>query len=729
MSACTQPGCAGTIEDGYCNVCGMAAPGGAGTAAPATTQSTRTGTGSTRTGSGKVPMTRSQRSTRSTRSTRSGSLRSGRTATRALGSRPLARPALPALDPLAALVPGVVPERKRYCSGCDTPLKRDSGFCPKCGQEYSFIPSLSPGDMVSDKYEIKGTIAFGGLGWIYLALDTVLTRWVTMKGLLNSKDPHMLEVAVKEREYLAAVKHPNIVGIYDFITHGGEGFIVMEYVNGKTLMTLRKERGEPLPVAEAISYIAEILPAFQYLDDMGLVYCDFKPENVMVEEETVKLIDMGAVRQAADTGGDVYGSKGYSAPEASDSPTALSDLYTVARALAVLVASFDFQGKYEHSLPPADEVPVFAQHESLYAFLQKATRPKPEERFQTASEMAEQLVGVLRTVVGETAELGPAESSIFAPDSDRSSDPDARGPKSDGVPKLRVDPEDAAANVIVAAGAVPDAERRHAMFQRALKQYPASLELKLRIIDELVSLGRFADAETHMAEVQKAAPTDWRLAWYRGRALLAQGKTDETLKAFHSLVDELPGELAPKHALGIAYEASGSLDQAVHYYDAVSRADSGFVSAALRLGRCLERKGDRMGAVAAYRRVPSASSRFGHAQMALARLLVTPEHGRTFPPLDDLVTASTAVEALDGLMDGLEVTLLKADLFHMAARCAAGTSGLPADTKILGVGLSEEALRRAAEDAFRAGARQAKSDDERYRLVDRANEVRPFTWT
>src|SRR6185437_9722736 len=124
-----------------------------------------------RTGSGKTPLTRSQRSSRSTRSTRSGSTRSNRTATRALGSRPLARPPLPPLDPLAALVPGVVPDRKRYCSNCDNSLKRDSGFCAKCGQEYSFIPSLKPGDVVADKYEIKGTLAFGGLGWIYLALD------------------------------------------------------------------------------------------------------------------------------------------------------------------------------------------------------------------------------------------------------------------------------------------------------------------------------------------------------------------------------------------------------------------------------------------------------------------------------------------------------------------------------------------------------------------------------
>jgi serine/threonine-protein kinase PknG len=655
-------------------------------------------------------------------------MRTGRTATRALGSRPLARPALPALDPMAALVPGVVPERKRYCSGCDTPLKRDSGFCPKCGQEYSFIPSLKEGDLVAEKYEIKGTIAFGGLGWIYLALDTVLTRWVTLKGLLNSKDPHMLEVAVKEREYLAAVKHPNIVGIYDFVTHQGEGFIVMEYVNGKTLMSLRKERGGPLPVGEAISYIAEILPAFQYLDDMGLVYCDFKPENVMVEEETVKLIDMGAVRRVDDTGGDVYGSKGYSAPEATDSPTPLSDLYTVGRSLAVLVASFDFQGKYEHAIPPAAEVDVFVQHEALHRFLVKATRTKPEERFETASEMAAQLVGVLRTVIGETAELGPAESALFAPDSDRTSD--ASAPRADGVPKLKVDTEDAAASVIMAAGAVPDADRRYAMFKRALKQYPTSLELKLRMVDELVSLGRFADAEERMAEVQKEAPQDWRLAWYRGRALLAQGKTQETLQAFRAMVDELPGELAPQHALGIAYEASGALDDAIRYYDAVSKADSSFVSAAMRLARCLEKKGDRPGAAAAFRRVPSSSSRFGQAQMALARMLVTPTSGQMHPPIVDLVAASEAMQALDGVMDGLEVSTLRADLFHMAAVAAAVNGArLPADAKVLGVGPREVDLRLAAEAAYRACGRQAKTDAERWALVDRANQIRPLTWT
>ncbi len=491
------------------------------------------------------------------------------------------------------LIAPEVPDRKRFCSSCDSKLSREAGFCPKCGQTYSFKATLGAGDLVAGKYEVKGTIAFGGLGWIYLALDTVLSRWVILKGLLNAKDPNMIALAVKEREFLAAVKHPNVVGIYDFVTHGEQGFIVMEFVNGKTLMKLRKEKKGPLPPAEAISYVIELLPAFGYLDEMGLVYCDFKPDNAMVEEDTVKLIDLGAVRSVDDTGGDVYGSKGYTAPEAHDAPTPLSDLYSVARALAVLVADFDFQGKHLETLPPAEEVPAFKENEALYRLLLKATRPKPDERFQSAPEMIEQLVGVLRSVEG-ASDVPRIESEVFDADSDSgaaSGDHAHRG--HDGIPRLKVDRDDAAAGIIMAAGAVGDPARRLALFERALLQHATSVELQLRRIDELVTLTRFEDAEAGLAVVQKTHPQDWRLAWYRGRSLLAQGRTQETLHAFEGILGEMPGELAPRQAVARAYEAHGDLDAAIRYYDAVSKADANFTSAAFGLARCLERKGDR----------------------------------------------------------------------------------------------------------------------------------------
>ena len=743
MATCTRAGCTGTIEDGYCDTCGLAAAGAKAASPGGTAATTPIGgaavTGSTRTGSspsGRTPSTRSGRSTRSARSARTGSSRSGRTA-RALGGIVLARPPLPPQDPLAVLIPPEVPDRKRFCSNCDAKLNREAGFCPKCGLEYSFRPTAAAGDVVAGKYEVKGTIAFGGLGWIYLALDTVLSRWVILKGLLNAKDPKMIEVAVKEREFLAAVKHPNIVGIYDFVTHGEQGYIVMEFVNGKTLMKLRKEKGGPLPVAEAISYIVEILPAFQYFDEMGLVYCDFKPENAMVEEDTVKVIDLGAVRQVDDLQGDVYGSKGYIAPEAHDAPTPLSDLYSVARTLAVLVADFDFQGTYEQSLPTPDQAPAFAENEPLYRFLRKATRARPEERFQSATEMAEQLVGVLRHVSG-AGDVPRVDSELFDPDGDSGVESGEHGHKGhDGIPRLRVDKGDAAASVILAAGAVGDPLRRLAIFERALGQHPQSIELALRRIDELITIERFADAESSLAEVQKtidasiakpgvATPpvSDWRLGWYRGRCLLAQGKTAETLRVFEGILNEMPGEVGPKQAFARAHEASGDLDSAVRYYDAVSRADASFTGAAFGLARCLERKGDRAGAAEAYRRVPTTSSRYAQAQVALARLLLKSD-GLT-PDLPALTGASDAVEAIAGQLEGLEVHQLRAELLEAAARFA--ETGGTGNVAILGRPLVAGTLRRAAEDELRTCARIAATDDERVKWVDEANRVRPVTW-
>ena len=110
---------------------------------------------------------------------------------------------------------------------------------------------------------------------------------------------------------------------------------------------------------------------------MGLVYCDFKPDNVMLEKDDVKLIDMGGVRRIDDQQGDIYGTTGYSAPEAGEGPTPFSDLYTVGRTLAVLLTDIhSFTSDHRYSLPAPQEEPLFAQHESLYRCLLKATAEK-----------------------------------------------------------------------------------------------------------------------------------------------------------------------------------------------------------------------------------------------------------------------------------------------------------------------------------------------------------------
>ena len=344
-------------------------------------------------------------------------------------------PPVPARDPTTAILADPrVPESRRFCGNCGERVGQSvngrpgltEGFCRQCGTRFSFSPKLAPGELVAGQYEVLGCLAHGGLGWVYLARDrNVSDRWVVLKGLLNTGDADAMAAAVAERQFLAQVEHPNIVRIYNFVQHAsasdGEsaGYIVMEYVGGKSLKEIRldaRQGGGAVPLAHALAYAIEILPALGYLHDRGLVYCDFKPDNVIQTEEQLKLIDMGGVRPI-DGDEPIYGTVGYQAPEIeADGPSPSSDLYTVGRALAVLTFEFaGYQGEYKYRLP--DAVPLLAEQESFARLLRRATDPDPERRFQSAAEMAEQTTGVLREVLSVTdGQPRPAFSRLFSPE-------------------------------------------------------------------------------------------------------------------------------------------------------------------------------------------------------------------------------------------------------------------------------------------------------------------------
>ena len=152
---CTQPGCGGTIQDGYCDTCGLAAAGSESSAS-----------------SGPLSGSRGSRS----RSRRT----SGRSARGRLGAGLVEIPPVPSRDPASAVLADPrVPENRRYCSNCEQPVGRGrdgragltEGFCRNCGTRFSFSPKLEPGDLVAGQYEVLGCLAHGGLGWIYLARD------------------------------------------------------------------------------------------------------------------------------------------------------------------------------------------------------------------------------------------------------------------------------------------------------------------------------------------------------------------------------------------------------------------------------------------------------------------------------------------------------------------------------------------------------------------------------
>ncbi|MEU9085662.1 tetratricopeptide repeat protein [Streptomyces sp. NPDC048357] len=391
---------------------------------------------------------RLSRSLAGTASTRSVSVRSSGSAAASSGRSRLGAglvnvPEVPRPDPSAAVLENPeVPERKRFCSrsDCGAPVGRSrgdrpgrtEGFCTKCGHPYSFVPKLNSGDVVRGQYEVAGCLAHGGLGWVYLAVDrAVADRWVVLKGLLDTGDQDAMEAAISERRFLAEIEHSNIVRIYNFVEHldqrtgSLDGYIVMEYVGGKSLKEIANERRrpdgrrDPLPVEQACAYGIEALEALGHLHSRNLLYCDFKVDNAIQQQDQLKLIDMGAVRRMDDEESAIYGTVGYQAPEVAElGPSVASDLYTVARTLAVL--TFDFQGYtnvFVDSLPDPEHIEVFRRYESFYRLLVRATDPDPGRRFSSAQEMADQLTGVLREVVAlQTGRPRPQLSTLFGPE-------------------------------------------------------------------------------------------------------------------------------------------------------------------------------------------------------------------------------------------------------------------------------------------------------------------------
>jgi serine/threonine-protein kinase PknG len=722
---CHQKGCSGVIEDGYCNVCGHAEPkagkAGAATAAVSSSASSRSSTSVT-TGTGSSPISRSSKGSRRT------SHSSSHTSRKALGAGLITLPDLPSTEPeRAIMLDPKVPDRKRFCSACDSALKREAGFCGKCGLRYNFVPALKAGDVVAGQYEVKGPIAFGGLGWIYLGFDKALSRYVVLKGLLNTQDESAAAAAVAERQFLAAVKHPNIVGIYNFVQSGSEGFIVMEYVGGKTLKQIRQERG-PLPPAEAIAYIHRILPSFGYLHRLGLVYCDFKPDNVMMERDDVKLIDMGGVRRIDDAKGDIYGTVGYSAPEAGEGPTPASDLFTLGRTLAVLLTDIHgFSKEHLYTLPSAQEDPVFAAQESLYRFLLKATAQNADDRFETAEEMAEQLLGVLREVVAvETGAPRPSQSLFFGPDLlslDAGDEMTPIQPDYRHLPVPSLDAADPGAQAVGNANALADPNQRIAALRLACQQVSKSRDARLRLAAALSETSQSDEADALLKVLGDEDPWDWRVLWAQGRMKLAQLQPAEARKHFDQTYFDLPGELAPKLALGLAAELVGDLNVAIKMYDLVARTDPGFVSAVFGLARCHHASGDRKAAVAALERIPQSSALYLHSRIEAARILI--RRGLATVGADELAAASAVAESLS--LDGMSKFTLSSQILSAAIDLLRShTVKENRGIQVLGSPLEENRLRAGLETSLRSMARMV-TGDERIRLVDEANQARPRT--
>lgn len=647
-----------------------------------------------------------------------------------------------------------IDESQRFCRACGSPVGRGRngkpgrprGFCTKDGTPFCFEPTLARGDTV-DRYEIDRCIARGGQGWIYLAHDTHFDdtggqRPVVLKGVIDSTDPEAVEQARQERRFLIEVDHPNVVTVTDFVRHPDPvsgtmaGYLVMEYIDGRTLLELHREyRDEdghraPLPLTHVLAYGIEVLQAMAYLHGRGLVYCDFKPDNAMHTGDQLKVIDLGAVVRARAVPEAFLCTKGYMAPETVDTgPTVVSDLYTVGRSLAVLSFSFDgFTTRFRDRLPDRADVPLLVAHESFDLLLRRVTHVDPARRFASAEEMSGQLEGVLLEVLAASGERPPPMlSRVFTVEqrtfgTDRVAGTDRAGARVDwsglvaALPSPLVDPADPGAGHLAAIAAADPAS----VIDTLLAIPVDSPEIVLQLAGARIVAGRLEAAREDLDAYAVKAPYDWRVAWYRGLAALAACRPDEARVFFEEVYAALPGELPPKLALAAAAEWDGDDDRAGPLYERVWRTDTRYVSAAFGYARVLERRGELAAAVEALDGVPEDSAQHTFAQVAAIRACLAPNLAKS-----ELLAAGAR---LTRLKLGIErLAELSVEVFHAALEWVRHNEGAAGGGTVLGRALDDRELRFGLERAYRDLAAVTEDADRRVELVRTANRVRPRT--
>ena len=285
------------------------------------------------------------------------------------------------------------------------------------------------GTLVASRYRLERKLGSGGMADVWLAEDQELGRHVAVKILHEryANDEQFVERFRREATHAAGLSHPNIVSIFDRGVADGSYYIVMEYIEGRTLKELIVTRG-PCPLPVAISYTRQILAALRYAHKNGIIHRDIKPHNVIVDREgRVKVADFGIARAGASEmteAGSIVGTAQYLSPEqARGAPVdESSDLYSTGIVLyELLTGTVPFTGEtpveiaMKH-LSQTPETPSALRKDiphDLDLVVLRALAKEPAERYRTAAELDRDLELVARgDPVGE--ETATAATMVLA---------------------------------------------------------------------------------------------------------------------------------------------------------------------------------------------------------------------------------------------------------------------------------------------------------------------------
>jgi eukaryotic-like serine/threonine-protein kinase len=270
---------------------------------------------------------------------------------------------------------------------------------------------LRPNTVLMDRYLIQDVIGVGGMGSVYSARDLhfpKVVKLVAVKEMINAApDPLVRSTIVqnfeREANILVTLNHPSIPKIFDFFTHRERSYLVLEYVSGKDLEAILKGRTDFIPEDQVISWGIELCDVLDFLHNHKpepIIFRDMKPSNIMINAQNrVVLVDFGIAKVfTTNQKGTMIGTEGYSPPEQyRGEATPLADIYAMGATLHHLLTMRDprLEPPFTFSERPIKRFNPNTSTE-LEAVVSTALNYNPQDRFKSAADMKEALMGVAR---------------------------------------------------------------------------------------------------------------------------------------------------------------------------------------------------------------------------------------------------------------------------------------------------------------------------------------------
>ncbi len=291
------------------------------------------------------------------------------------------------------------------CPQCGGTYPEGKELCDNCRYIFSSAPILPQGAIIRNKYEIQNLLHSGGMGYIYLVKDkNLFDRLCVLKQVrerVQSED-HLKKLE-EEALRMSRLNHPGVTMIFDHFKESGFYFLVEEYISGKTLSEVFRERKGYLNEDEVVGWAISICDIISYIHREGIIHRDISPDNIMLNDDgNIRFIDFGTLRElryinAGHTAG--MGKYGYTPPEQwQGKPEERSDIFALGATIYYLLTGFlPLSNSYISGQLPQKEdfyprFPPIRTHNprittDLESVLEKALQLDVHSRFTTALDM------------------------------------------------------------------------------------------------------------------------------------------------------------------------------------------------------------------------------------------------------------------------------------------------------------------------------------------------------